>query len=122
MGQLEARGDNQIMSLEMLAVLVSLSTHKERISGRRVVLWSDSTGAEHATRRGSSSKADHNTIVHRVWAYAYQHDIKLWIERVGTDDNVADNPSRANDPLMVYIGAKWSEPVLTGWDDMPGLR
>ena len=60
--------------------------------------------------------------MHHVWAYAYQHGIELWIENVATDDNVADNPSRANYPSMVYIGAKWSEPMLTGWEDMPRLQ
>ena len=32
--------------------------------------------------------------------------LSFGIEKVATDDNVADNPSRANYPSMVYIGAK----------------
>ena len=46
MSRFRARGDRQITSLEMLAISVGLSTFEAELSGRKIVLWSDNTGAE----------------------------------------------------------------------------
>ena len=46
MGLLEERRDNQIMSLEIMAVAVGLSTFADELKGRKVVVYSDNTGAE----------------------------------------------------------------------------
>ena len=42
----DKRADNQIMSLELLAISVGLSTFAEELQGRRVIIYSDNTGAE----------------------------------------------------------------------------
>ena len=34
----------------------------------------------------------------------------LWVERVGTHDNIADLPSRGQYNLLHKLGFKWSEP------------
>ena len=44
--QLGKREDNQIMSLEIMAVAVGLSTFSKELKGRNVVVYSDNTGAE----------------------------------------------------------------------------
>jgi hypothetical protein len=46
------RGDNQIASLEILAIALGISTFKQKLSGRRVVIHSDNTTAEHGVRKG----------------------------------------------------------------------
>ena len=46
MNLLEERRDNQIMSLEIMAIAVGLSTFAEELKGRKVVVYSDNTGAE----------------------------------------------------------------------------
>ena len=43
---LDKRQDNQIMSLEIMAVALGLSTFSEVLKGRKVVVYSDNTGAE----------------------------------------------------------------------------
>jgi len=40
------RADNQIMTLEILAISVGLSTFAEELRGRKVIIFSDNTGAE----------------------------------------------------------------------------
>ena len=46
MGSFHERSDNQITSLEILAISVGLSTFRDELEGRRVVIYSDNTGAE----------------------------------------------------------------------------
>ena len=46
MDRFEQRSDNNITSLEILAIAVGLSTFQDEIAGRKVVLFSDNTGAE----------------------------------------------------------------------------
>jgi len=67
----DVRGDGQIMGLELLSIALGksaslhgslvamhapfcpgISTFKEEIRGCNLVVWSDNTGAEHATNRG----------------------------------------------------------------------
>ena len=46
------RGDNQITSLEILSIALGISTFAKEIEGRNLIIWSDSMGAESATRKG----------------------------------------------------------------------
>ena len=89
-----ARADNQIMALEILGVALGLSTFVDMLRGRVVRCWVDNAGGEAALLRGSARKIDHNRIVHGVWAFCLVNAIGLWIERVASDDNIADEPSR----------------------------
>ena len=106
-----------------------MATIANALRGRRVVLYSDNTGAEHATDKGSAKAADHNKMVHEVWTLALRscvvcvlgvwlrcllsrHNIHLWIERVPSKLNISDLPSRGRWQLMYDIGALWWEPVL----------
>lgn len=47
------RRDNQIMGLELLSIAYGLSTFADSLRDRDVVIFSDNTGAEHATQRGA---------------------------------------------------------------------
>ena len=46
MHRFQQRADKQITSLEILAIAVGLSTFEVELEGRKVVLWSDNSGAE----------------------------------------------------------------------------
>ena len=46
MAHFRERRDGQIMGLELLALALALSSFKQMIAGRRIVLWSDNVGAE----------------------------------------------------------------------------
>ena len=75
-------------------------------------MHSDNTGAERAASRGTAKSWDHCQIVHEIWTLAYHNQTHLWLQRVATDDNIADLPSREEYQLMRDIGAVWREPVL----------
>ena len=47
-----SRKDNQILGLELLAIALGLSSFRSMVEKRRVVVWSDNTGAEHGTDKG----------------------------------------------------------------------
>ena len=64
------RKDNQIQSLELLALALGLCTFTRQCKGRKVQLYSDNTGAEHSTKKGSAKEWDHSAIVHSIWMKA----------------------------------------------------
>ena len=69
-------------------------------------------GAEHSTVKGSAKAFDQNQIVHQIWTLAFELGIQLWIERVPSEDNISDCPSRFDYRLMDELGAIWCRPVL----------
>ena len=46
MEKFEQRGDNQITTLDILAISVGLSTFCAELNGRKVIIFSDNSGAE----------------------------------------------------------------------------
>ena len=122
LAKLVARQDNQIGSLEILAILLALSTFRVDLEGRKVVLYSDNVGAEKGTARGSARAWDHNRLVHQIWTVAINCRIKLWVERVPSKENLADCPSRGSVALLRDLGATWIEPYMEAslLDGAPG--
>ena len=106
------RSDNQIMGLELLAIALGLSTFSALIRGRRVCVWSDNAGSEAATRKGSAREWDHACIVHCIWKKAVVLRCALFIQRVPTDENIADLPSREEYALLRAIGAQCVPPRM----------
>ena len=110
------RGDNQITSLEILSIALGISTFAKEIAGRNLIIWSDNTGAESATRKGvvfavdflcacirfalcyalagSTKQFDQNCLIHAMWKQLAVLNVNVWVERVPTKDNIADDPSR----------------------------
>ena len=79
---------------------------------RSAALCVSLAGAESTTRKGSAAALDHNKLIHEIWIHALRHQIKLWIERVPSEDNVSDSPSRFDYELLRDLGATWCQPVL----------
>jgi hypothetical protein len=94
MGSFERRADNQIMTLEILAISVGLNTFAEELRGRKVIVFSDNTGAEAASRKGSAKSWDHCNLIHEIWSHCWVNSIYIWIVRVASKDNISDLPSR----------------------------
>ena len=112
MEQLCEREDKQIMSLEIIAIMLALTTFAPDIAGRKVIVHSDNSGAEASTIKGSSRAFDHNQLVHEIWSFALSHKVRLWVMRVPSDDNISDSPSRFDYELLEEIGAEWRSPVM----------
>ena len=62
-----SRDDNQIMGLELLAILFGLMTFVTLLGNRIFRVWNDISGAEGAVARGGSAQPDHNCIIHQMW-------------------------------------------------------
>ena len=92
--------------------MVALSSFAQEMRGRRVVLYSDNTGAELSVVKGSAKAWDHNQMVHSIWTQAFEQKIRLWVERVPSKLNISDGPSRFRYELLSELGAQWREPVL----------
>lgn len=122
MRQFEKRRDGQITSLELLAVALGLATFSSRFTGRMVRVWVDNTGCEHMTRRQSGRSKDHNDLVRAMWMSALRNRHGLWVERVGTHDNIADDPSREDYASMQVLGAEWVMPFLEPALLRPAMR
>ena len=112
LAKLQQRGDKQIMSLEIIAIMLALSTFTSELSGRKVVLYSDNTGAEATANKGSAKAFDHNMLQHAIWSHVLTHGIHLWIERVPSKENISDLPSRFEYGLLEELYAVWREPVM----------
>jgi hypothetical protein len=109
----QKRKDAQICGLEMLAIALGLSSFAEELRGRNVVIFSDNKGAEAAARKGTAKSWDHCQIIHEIWTMAFQIGAHLWIERVSSEDNISDLPSRTEYELLYdEFEAQWREPVI----------
>ena len=107
-----SRQDNQIMGLELLAIALALCTFADMLKGRRVCMWSDNVGSEKSTAKGAAKAFDHSCLVHGMWLKAAQLSVQMWVDRVPTDDNIADLPSREEYGLLQAIEAQYMEPQL----------
>ena len=100
------------MGGEIIAVVVGLATFAGRCAGKCIRVWSDNTGAEGSLRKRGAKSSDHNLLVHAVRLLAAQANVRVWIERVGTKDNIADDPSRQDYELLERAGATYCSPTL----------
>ena len=67
------------------------------------MIWSDNTGAEASTRKGSAKEFDHLSLVHGIWLRAAELNLELFVKRVPTKDNIADDPSRERYDLIMKL-------------------
>ena len=131
MEQFQQRSDNQITTLEILAIAVGLSSFAHMLRGRRCVIFSDNRGAEGSVIKGASRAWDQCLLIHEVWTLvsvchrimccaahvllqAWLLKLHFWVLRVPSEDNIADLPSREYYQLMDDIGAEWLAPTVAG--------
>ena len=99
------REDAQIMGLAVLAIAVGLCTYGQRMKEMPVRVFCDKARGEHALAAGSAKSDAHNVLIHSMWMVAMKLGLGLWVERVGTKDNIADLPSRESYDLLEKLGA-----------------
>ena len=112
------RRDNQIGGLEVLSIALGLATFEPLLSGRCVNIFSDNSGSEWAVRSGAAKQFDHTCLVHSIWRMALGANCNMHVQRVASEDNIADLPSRESYSLLYRLGAEWIPPVLDdAWFD-----
>ena len=95
----------QIVPVEMLAPILALETFRDRLYGADVILLIDSEAVEAALVKGYSSKEDLCDLISVFWDLAFQLRVRVFIDRIATDANPADWPSRGD--LSIGEAAGW---------------
>jgi len=106
------RNDAQIQGLEILAIALGLCTFDGLLRNRHIQIYSDNRGSERAAREGTSRQFDHSCLPHSFWTKLLEIHASAFVQRVATDDNVADLPSRLDFRLLNAMKAVFVEPVL----------
>lgn len=75
-------------------------------------IYSDNKVSERAAREGTAKRFDHSCLAHSLWSKLIEVNASTFVQRVPTDENVADPPSRLDFRLMDIIGATRLHPVL----------
>ena len=86
----------QIVPVEMLAPILALQTFYDRLRGADIILLIDSEAVEAALIKGYSSKEDLCSLVSVFWDLVFELRARVFIDRVATDANPSDMPSRGD--------------------------
>ena len=110
----------QIVMIELLAAVAALRAFADSIKNGAVVLFVDSEAVEGALVKGYSGRADLCRLVGLFWAIAHDLCVFVYIDRVPTDANPSDAPSRHHCEALLKAGWLQVDPMLpTGrWDDL----
>ena len=95
----------QIVPVEMVAPILALQTFKDRLFGADIILLIDSEAVEAALIKGYSSKEDLCYLISVFWDLVFELRARVFIDRIATDANPADWPSR--DDLLTGERAGW---------------
>ena len=100
---LAARNDDQIMALELYAILAGILSFRDQIRNSNVIIFTDNVGGECALKKQTAKAMDHNMLVHHIWANAAALKSGIWIERVPSAQNIADGPTRPGEEVAMSI-------------------
>ena len=96
----------QIIPVELVAPIVALETFKDLVRGSDLLLFIDSEVVEAALVKGYSSREDLCSLISVFWNLVLELRVRVFIDRVATDANPADWPSR--DHLEVGESVGWA--------------
>ena len=101
----------QIVPIEMLAPVVALETFADRVQNADIIMLIDSEAVEGALIKGYSNREDLCLIISVFWDLALKLRSRIFIDRVSTDANPADAPSRNR----LGLGSR------AGWSTVPAV-
>ena len=96
---------------ELLPQLLARVRWADRLRGRRVVAFVDSNSARFGLISGYSRIVSSATVVSSCWLLDAFRQTSCWYERVPSQSNPTDGPTRGNLKEMVSLGAE-RVPVL----------
>jgi hypothetical protein len=109
----------QIHMYEALAALLLLETFRAFLTSRELVLFVDNASAKGSLVRGFSSAEDLCAVASAFWEVCAHGRINPYFEWVPSKLNVADGPSRPEEPgsmaFLQQIGARYVTPRLEVW-------
>jgi len=110
---------NQINQIEMLAVAVLFEHFGAELAGKRVIGCVDSNSGLGAIVKGYSNREDISDLCTEVWSRIARHQCIVYFDRVSTDANIGDGPSR--DKWKDHEKCKWQFEHLRIPTDLGGI-
>ena len=101
-----------ICQAELIAIPVALTTWKDALRNRDVILFIDNDPAREALIRGSSVSSESSCYVHGSRLLCAEAAIAPWYARVASPSNIADLPSRGHFTSLLAAGATLRDPSL----------
>ena len=103
---------SQIAMVELFATVVALTTFAKQLCGSWSFLMGDSEPVQGALVKGYSSREDLCELVSVFWKLALDCRVNLYVDRVPTDANPADHPSRNRMDVGRSLGWTTVDPIF----------
>ena len=94
----------QIVMIEAIALPVAAETLRELIRDKNVVWLVDSDPVLGAAVKGYSAKEDVCSCIAVFWEIVREEAARVYLDRIPTDGNLSDGPSRADWSLVGQCG------------------
>lgn len=114
LGLLQVR-KQQIALIELIAVVVAFEVFADAVRDRDVLLFVDNRVAEGVVRNGYARRVaqDASALANLLWLRCAALKVCLYVRWVESDSNIADGPSRPNEPAksagLRSLGSRWEE-------------
>ena len=105
---------NQIALIELFAVIVAVETFKPLITAKRLLIMIDSESALGWLVKGYSALEDICDLVGVFWQAVDESRTLVYLDRIPTDSNPADAPSRNRMGTAIELGWVITEAVMPG--------
>ena len=94
----------QIVMIELIAPILALWTLKDYVKEKTILLFVDSEAVEGALIKGYAARSDVCMLVGVFWQLALSLKCLIYIDRIPTDSNCSDGPSRDNLQIGNSVG------------------
>jgi hypothetical protein len=97
--------ETQICMVELVATVLALHTFRDYLRDKTLILLVDAEAVEGALVKGYSARSDLCELVGIFWDLVLELRVLVYIDRVPTDANCSDAPSR--DKLKIGEALGW---------------
>ena len=91
---------------ELLPIAVALDLWGDRLQNRSVFIYTDNEAAKFAVVSGRTANDAAAEILEKIWDSMVDNRVYPWVERVPTESNPADDPSRIEFRQLEEKGAR----------------
>ena len=92
--QQQFRDSNMIFGFEIPTLVAFLWTNRNKLAGKRIILFVGNSAALSALIRGDSTRPMADALTAALWHTSRKYNICIWLGRVSTKLNIADLPTR----------------------------
>ena len=96
--------NTSIFELEFFAIFCSSQVWRNLIKGTQIGAYTDSDGVRDSIIACQTNSKNGEPILEACLKIEYELGLNLWMSRVPTDSNIADNPSRGHVDLLETTG------------------